>query len=157
MLARILNNQKWDALVKANSSNQVLVNIIERFLKPDMIDPVKYFTNYKVIAPRFEERVMLMEQFPGSITSSMGVYENGMNSPRGYNPWYIAAYPDVANWYSKNIDDLEQEPSFADLFEEDETFDERVFDNGVYRPEILRRFIDYYKKVIGDRLECSVG
>lgn len=83
----------------------------------------------------------------------MSYYSNLENRPSGFPDWFLAAYPDVSKWFSKNIDSIEKIPLFKNIFDKSENF----IQDGTIKNEVLRVMIDYFIENIYYNLECNPG
>ncbi|HQV77512.1 MAG TPA: hypothetical protein PK301_03405 [Chitinophagales bacterium] len=145
-------NRDWERILNDNPNNEYFRNIVMDFLKPDLIDSEKFTNNLELIHAEyyFEIEKILRKN---KLTTTMSYYSNLENRPSGFPDWFLAAYPDVSKWFSKNIDSIEKIPLFKNIFDKSENF----IQDGTIKNEVLRVMIDYFIENIYYNLECNPG
>ena len=139
-----------------------LKQIVRSFLIPDKIIPFKFKSNWIVLSrgglpPLFDDNENI------NSTPSLQRFSFVTNRPLGYPEWFLAAYPDVASWFTSQVDAITVGASASDtkiLFHnvfgnigENELFDSDRRIKG----EHLRVLIDHYRRETGRTLECNMG
>ena len=144
-------NRDWERILNDNPNNEYFRNIVMDFLKPDLIDSEKFTNNLELIHAEyyFEIEKILRKN---KLTTTMSYYSNLENRPSGFPDWFLAAYPDVSKWFSKNIDSIEKIPLFKNIFEgcysEYSTDSSHI--NGIRQPE-------FYFQHLVPRPYCQVS
>jgi hypothetical protein len=155
MLTKFLNDKSWNNRKQANAHNPEFCSIIDNFFKPDMISAVKFFDNYNFLTDKINFQ---FEDKAKRNSPSINYFEYEVERPLGYKTWFIAAYPDVVYWYRKNMEKVREYSQFADFFDDEDSDDweNRFMENGIFKFDILKRFVHFYKNAVNAKLECSV-
>jgi len=148
-MLKYLNNIQWEKLKKANPHIKDFSIIIDLFFKPDIIYYEKLINNLNYI----EENVIWPTDLDKiKITKTLIFYKEKINRPLGYPNWFLAGYPDICYWLSQSyLLYKEKHPLFKILNNEN-----NADTDGYMNFNTLRLIIDYYKKNISKRLECSL-
>jgi len=145
--------------------------VIGRYLIPDYINPAKFYANWIFIIRGISNRSSnsaLPNDRAVKATPSLLVFSPCLAErlKLGYPSWFIAAYPDVANWVwgeeaSNRMDEVITsrmlERSYAD---ESEATEIQIYNKIMgydSSAELLRILIDSYCKDTGNTLECANG
>ncbi len=145
---------EWQNLIDASPdqrTKEVLEYIVDNFFIPDKISPLLFKANYEIIRHHsrdsYHSHAVLMNDpdLSGKGTKNIDVLAQFGNQPLGYSDWFIAAYPDVVNWF-QDVDD-ERAASILDAPSEDDIFDEERKIKASYLRKIVNSF--------GNKLECS--
>lgn len=148
--------------------------IIEAFLVPDKIDPLRFSYNCEALlrrgTPSLRERLGL-EKSPEP-TQSLSQFTDVLDRPSFVPLWFIAAYPDVLLWHKsklreyKNVHGRDEDGLAAlnaKLFDLDLTdpnlekkLDNFIDSEGNPRPNTLRNLLQSYKEETGKEFETAV-
>lgn len=149
-------DKKWQNLIDGASDNrtkEILVYIVKNFFIPDNIDEKKFKANFEILRNNSRELykiyagLMNEPDFSKFGTVSIDKLAKVYNQPLGYRDWFMAAYPDVVNWF-QDIDDEEAMKILGNPSNE-ETFDEEH----KIKIEYLRKITDSFKEN-NHNLEC---
>jgi hypothetical protein len=152
MLKKYLNSTNWDNYLRSTENvDKKFYEIINTFLKPDIIDVNKFFENYRLISqPEEFFYCPPVAEEPIKHTPTMPFFTNFMHRPLGFPEWFFAAYPDIVYWISFNLEKFESEKRITELLD---SLDHSV--NSYIPNTILRMIVDYYKKNVQKYLECG--
>lgn len=143
------NNKKWQTLLNDDGIKSDFKEIINQFLIPYDIDPIKFLINkdiqlhpYKLVTHRNDEKF--------SKTLQKFLEKPGLKA-RGFPNWFYCAFPDVAMWISNGEGNKILRSELSHL-EEHEFID---LNRKKIKEKYLKRFIDLYKN--NYNLECSTN
>ena len=152
-----LKNEEWKIIFDSIQDERFTVDtkdyqqIILDFLIPDSINPKLFQANVNFLD------IGMRDLYNGKFEPTESIDEYGFitHRPSGYPLWFLAAYPDVASWYSEQYKKDEQ--ILFKVTEKSEEYyrDEKNFINNRFSNQILKKLICYFKAHSGERLETS--
>ncbi|MCX6062693.1 MAG: hypothetical protein NTV26_00660 [Caldiserica bacterium] len=151
-----INTRIWENsiadLPKGDQQAKLFEHYAREFFMPDSIAPSVYLANVAALMEQSAEESGVQ---PTPSAARMAV---SMEHPTGFPTWFLAAYPDVALWFSsqrgkdrKDIDAEVTRRSAASRTAASPLVDE----NGFYAHTILRTLVDLYRERTGSILECT--
>jgi hypothetical protein len=162
---RIFDNlKKYEKLPEMQGGFE---RVIGRYLIPDYIDPTKFYANWIFIMHSISERssnsnvAINIKATPSLLVFLPHLAER---LKLGYPYWFIAAYPDVANWVWGDEASNNMDVVIASRMLKKSSVDEsQVTEIQIYNRmmgydssgELLRILIDSYHKDTGNTLECT--
>lgn len=129
----IINNASDDLMKKH------LTEVVEMFLKLDEINETCFMSNYRFLSDNIDVN---------GTTKSIHHFSS-INIPLGYDKWFIAAYPDVVNWF-QDLSDKEMTLVLGNV-DKKNFFDDKHKVKMVFLRKIVDSFTDSHK-----RLECAL-
>ncbi|MCK5679761.1 hypothetical protein KAI46_03005 [bacterium] len=117
-----------------------LKQVVEQFMIPDKISPHLFLTNWNALASG--------DPTNSSGTQSLRQYLIPFNRPSGYPIWFLATYPDVAQWVAQSV-------KFDEKFATKMIDDYVPSNNEYFNHGQLRKSINTYIQKNG-KLECSL-
>lgn len=151
---KIWKSDGWDTLLDLDSEG-IFVEIVNSFLRPDNVDPIKFKANYEILKHKSRE---LYKSY-SSLRNEQDLSEKGTatidklasigSQPLGYERWFISAYPDVVNWF-QNVKDTKILEMFGNPNENEVLNEDKKIKNEYLR-KIVAAFIDS-----GNKLETSM-
>ncbi len=149
--------EKWINIFRNSNYSDLMeetpnyIEVVNDFLVPDKINADLFRANIEVMD------VGMLELYQGQYepTPNIERFIYYTHRPMGYPLWFLAAYPDVAEWFTANIKDNMNLFYTATDTNEEYFKDESNFDNDKFKTNILRKLISYYIKTVNNSLECS--
>ena len=142
-ISNIFHNKTshWSDYLKTATNNIIemkyIDEIINDFLKRDNISEISYKSNYQVLLSYSDEKVYI------KTTPTIKKF-SFIDKPIFYENWFLAAYPDVVDWFQYLDED-----KMSLILGTNRT-------NSFEKPDLktLRKIVDSYL-IIGKHLECS--
>jgi len=150
----------WLSLLKGMKDDDIestkeLKQVVTSFLIPDKISPFKFRANWIALFGLFidpRRGLLPLSDNDFNPTPSLERFSYVVSRPPGYPEWFLAAYPDVASWFTDRID--KGESVFHNIF--GNISDNELLDSDRHlKGEYLRALIDNYRKETGRALECK--
>ena len=158
-----IQKNEWEKFLREldREGRNIFYVPVSDFFIPDKIDFMKFAANWHAIINDSAEIFSLYAQFDEmekELSNKMTKSIQGMDLlggvPLGYPNWFVAAYPDVMKWFTETSEqDILEALGFQSI-EEYEKYD-RMDDSRHFKPELLRKFINFYTKKVCEPLECS--
>ena len=150
-----INTRIWENsiadLPKGDLQAEQFEHYAREFFMPDSIAPSVYLANVTALLEQSAEENGVQ---PTPSAARMAV---SMQHPVGFPTWFLAAYPDVALWFTvqdgadrKTIDTEVTRRSAASGTASSHLVDE----NGFFAHAVLRTLVDLYREQTGSTLEC---
>jgi hypothetical protein len=150
---RIWENSIAD-LPQGDQQAEQFEHYAREFFMPDSIAPSVYLANVAALMEQPDEESGVPP------TPSAARMALSMQHPTGFPTWFLAAYPDVAVWFSsqdgpdrKAVDAEVTRRSAASGSAASQLVDE----NGFFAHAVLRTLVDLYRERTGSVLECTAS
>lgn len=151
-----INTRIWEnsitGLPEGDQQAEQFEHYAREFFMPDSISPSLYLAN---VAALMEQTAEENEPRPTPAAARMALTTQ---HPTGFPTWFLAAYPDVAIWFSS-----QQGPDRAAIDAEvtrrsttsGSAVSHLVDENGFFAHAVLRTIVDLYRERTGSLLECA--
>jgi len=149
-----INTRIWENsiadLPKGDQQAEQFEHYAREFFIPDSIAPAKYLANVASLIQQPNEE--------GDIepTASAAKMSQSPERPQGFPVWFLAAYPDVALWFSSQ-EGLDRTTLDAEVTRRSTTegfpVSHLVDEHGFFAHAVLRTMIDLYREQTGLALE----
>jgi hypothetical protein len=153
----------WRGPLASNELPQEMKQVIEKFLIPSGISPDLFSQNFMWLEHHGEPKLTTQQDLTPTLSAK--VFRRPMDRPFGYPLWFLAAFPDVAEWASTLSEEacLGQSRSQVDLranlYERYMTLYPGVQIEGAdgrLSSAFLKNLTEFYSQVMGRKFECSL-
>ncbi|MCX6085489.1 MAG: hypothetical protein NTX94_03495 [Caldiserica bacterium] len=153
-----INTHIWENsiadLPKGDLQAEQFEHYAREFFMPDSIAPSIYLANVAALMEQSAEESGVQ---PTPSAARMAV---SMEHPTGFPTWFLAAYPDVALWFSAQ-DGPERKAVDAEVTRRSAASgtaaSHLVDENGFLAHAVLRTLVDLYRERTGSVLECTAS
>ena len=151
-----INTRIWEnslaGLPEGDPEAEQFEHYAREFFIPDNIAPAAYLANVAVLMHQPSEG----SDVPPS--PSMATVTANPTPAQGFPAWFLAAYPDVALWFSSRSGDERRAVDTEVAARAAVTAGKRLLDDqGFYGHAVLRALVDLYRQQNGGVLECMAG
>jgi hypothetical protein len=160
----------WSGALSSPGLTKDMKEMIEEFLIPAGISPNLFKNNLTWLESN--GMPITLEQHRISPTRSAKIFRRAVDRPTGYPIWFLAAFPDVADWASTVaeeasvfVNEVNSKEQLAAIDLKDSLYarymtvypgDLIEAPDGHLSSNYLKNLTEFYSKAMGRKYECSI-